>query len=157
VTSRLLALLLALVPSLAGAAATCSFSSTPGMSFGPYNDSSATPTDSSTSIVVSCFRIGGPADVTVTLQVGPSANSGTIATRQMRSGANPMNYNLYRDAGRSLVWGQTSGTDTGSITITNISNFGSKTGTFVIYGRIPALQNVNAGAYSDSVTLTVSP
>ena len=155
--SRLLLLLLACLPSLAGAAALCSFTSTPGMAFGPYDDSSAANTDSSTSIVVSCFRAGGAADVPVTLQIGPSATSGTIASRQMASGANRLNYNLYRDSGRSLVWGQTSGTDTVTITITNISNFTSKTGTFTIYGRVPALQNVPAGAYSDSVQMTVSP
>jgi len=158
VTSRLfILLLLAAAPSLAGAAASCTFTSTPGMGFGPYDDSSAAPTDSTTSIGVQCTRVGGAADVTVTLQVGPSATSGTTAARQMASGANRMNYNLYRDSGRTQVWGQSSGVDTGTITITNISNFATKGGTFVIYGRIPALQNVAAGAYGDSVQLTISP
>jgi spore coat protein U-like protein len=150
-------LLLAAAPSLAGAAAACTFSSTPGMGFGAYDDSSAATTDSTTSIVVQCLRIGGPADVTVTLQIGPSATSGAIAPRRMGSGANRMDYNLYRDSGRSQVWGQTAAVDVGSITITGIPNFASRSGTLVIYGRIPALQNVPAGTYSDSVRLTVSP
>ena len=153
---RILILLLALAPAAAGAATTCSFSSTPGMSFGAYDDSSATATDATTSIVVSCARSGGPTPVNATLQAGPSAGSGLIATRSMRSGANVMNYNLYRDSGRSQVWGQTSGVDTSSISIT-VPNNGSASGTFVIYGRIPALQNVPAGPYSDSVLLTISP
>ena len=156
-TSPLLAILLALAPAAAGAVTLCSFSSTPGMDFGGYDDSSPVNTDSTTSIVVQCFRVGGPADADVTLQIGPSANSGTITARQMRSGANAMNYNLYRDAGRSQVWGQTSGVDTVTATVTNIPNNGFKSGTFVIYGRIPALQNVAAGAYSDSVQITVLP
>lgn len=155
--SRLLLVLLALAPSVAGAAAACNFTSTPGMGFGAYDDSSAANDDSTTSIVVQCFRVGGPADVTVTLQLGPSATSGTIASRQMASGANRLNYNLYRDSGRSQVWGQTSGVDAGTITITGIPNFGNRSGTFVIYGRLPAQQNIPAGAYSDSVQLTVSP
>ena len=126
------------------------------MSFGAYNDSAAAPTDAATSIVVNCARNGGPATATVTLQIGPSANSGLITTRSMRSGANAMNYNLYRDSGRSQIWGQTSGVDTASISVT-MPNNGSNNGTFVIYGRIPALQNVPVGAYSDSVQITVAP
>jgi spore coat protein U-like protein len=157
VNSRVLALLVALAPSLVDAASTCNFTSTPGMAFGAYDDSSASNTDSTTSIVVQCFRIGGPADVVVTLQVGTSATSGGLAPRRMASGANRMDYNLYRDSGRTQVWGQTPGVDTATITITGIPNVGSRSGTFVIYGRIPALQNVPAGAYSDSVQLTVSP
>ena len=93
-TSRVLLLLLALAPSFVEAAATCSFSSTPGAAFGAYDDSSATADDTTTSIVVQCFRIGGPADVTVTLQLGPSATSGGLAPRRMGSGANRMDYNL---------------------------------------------------------------
>ena len=155
-TSRILALLAVLIPGLAGAATTCAFSSTPGMNFGAYDDSSASPTDAATSIVVNCSRNGGPTPTTVVLQVGPSANSGLIATRTMRSGANTMNYNLYRDSARSQVWGQTSGVDTGSISLT-VPNNNSANGTLVIYGRIPALQNAPAGAYSDSVQITVTP
>lgn len=155
-TSRILVLLLALASGGAHAATTCVFSSTPGMNFGAYSDSSASPTDATTSIVVNCSRNGGPTPTTVVLQVGPSANSGLITTRTMRSGANTMNYNLYRDSGRSQVWGQTSGVDTGSISLT-VPNNSSANGTLVIYGRIPALQNVPAGAYSDSVQITVSP
>ena len=154
--SRILALVVAISPGLAGAATTCAFSSTPGMSFGAYADASASPTDAATSIVVVCSRNGGPTPTTVVLQAGPSANSGLIATRQMRSGTNLMNYNLYRDSGRSQVWGQTSGVDTGSISLT-VPNNGSANGTLVIYGRIPALQNVPAGAYGDSVQITVTP
>ena len=153
---RTLIFLLAFVPALATASTTCSFSSTPGESFGAYDDSSSSPTDAATSIVVSCARNGGPGPVTVTLQIGPSANSGLISTRTMRSGANTLSYNLYRDAARSQVWGQTSGVDTGSVSIF-INNNSSASGTFVIYGRIPALQNVQAGTYSDTVQITVAP
>jgi spore coat protein U-like protein len=157
VSSRVLVFLLLLMPSAASALITCTFSSTPGMSFGPYNDSSAVATDSNTSIVVRCSRVLGTNNANVVLQVGPSATSGTIATREMASGANRMSYNLYRDGGRSQVWGQTPGVDTVSLNTGNIANGGSADVTFTIFGRIPALQNVNTGAYGDSVQLTVSP
>lgn len=155
--TRILAFLLGCAPALAGAATLCSFSSTPGMAFGVYDDASAAAADSTTSVIVRCARIGGPASVALTLQVGPSANSGLIATRRMRSGANLMDYNLYRDASRSSVWGQTSGVDTVTVDLTGIPNFGSRDATFVIYGRIPALQSLGAGAYGDSLQLTVMP
>jgi len=156
VTKRILTFLLCLAPAFGNAATTCTFTSTPGMSFGAYDDSSPSATDASTSIVVSCARNGGPTPVSATLHIGPSAGSGLIATRSMRSGANIMNYNLYRDAGRTQVWGQTTGVDTSSASIV-VPNNGSQTGTLVIYGRVPALQNVPAGTYSDSMQITISP
>ena len=155
--TRLVVFLLGFVPVLAGAATTCRFSSTPGMAFGTYDDAAAAPSDSTTSVVVRCFRAGGPSSAAVTLQIGPSGNSGLIATRRLRAAASLMDYNLYRDAARSSVWGQTSGVDAVTVELTGIPNFGSRTATFVIYGRIPALQNVGPGAYSDSVRLTVMP
>ena len=154
--NRILVFLLVLAPGVVAAATTCSFSSTPAMSFGAYDDSSASPTDATTSIVVSCARNGGPTPTNATLQIGTSVGSGLIATRSMRSGANVMNYNLYRDSGRTQVWGQTLGVDTSFTSIT-VPNNGSASGTLVIYGRIPALQNVPTGAYSDSVQITISP
>lgn len=136
---------------------TCRFVSVPGAAFGPYDDSSAAPTDTAASVVVSCSRVGGPATIDVTLSLGPSANSGQIANRAMRQGANTLNYNLYRDPSRAAVWGQTAGADTMTVRFNSIPNNGSQNGTFVIYGRIPALQNVAAGLYGDSVPLTVLP
>jgi spore coat protein U domain-containing protein, fimbrial subunit CupE1/2/3/6 len=149
---------LVLAPSLVLAqSAVCTFSSTPGAAFGAYDDSSPVATDTATSVVARCLRNGGPANITVTLQIGPSTGSGQIATRAMRAGAESLSYNLYRDAARTLVWGQTAGADAGTLTINGIPNNGSKDGSFVVYGRIPAGQSVAAGAYSDSVQLTVSP
>lgn len=157
-TRLALALALLLAPGIALAqTALCTFSSTPGAAFGVYDDSSAAPTDTATTVTASCARNGGPPNPAVTLQVGPSATSGLVATRQMRSGTSLMNYNLYRDAGRTAVWGQTAGVDAMTITLNGIPNNGAKDASFVIYGRIPALQNVAKGAYSDSVTITVMP
>jgi spore coat protein U-like protein len=157
VIRQIAALLLAIAPLPAAAVITCSFSSTPGMAFGAYDDSSATATNGATSVVARCTRVGGANTASVVLQIGPSATSGTIATRQMASGANRLSYNLYRDAARTLVWGQTTGVDTVAVSVGPIPNFGSRNATFTIYGRIPAQQNVAAGAYTDSVQLTVSP
>jgi len=153
----LAALALALAAAPLWAQTTCRFVSTPGAAFGAYDDSSAAPTDTAVSVVVSCTRVGGPATADVVLSLGPSANSGQIANRAMRQGANTLSYNLFRDASRSAVWGQTAGADTMTMRFTSIPNNGSQNGTFVIYGRIPALQNVGAGLYGDSLPLTLLP
>jgi spore coat protein U-like protein len=66
-----------------------------------------------------------------------------------------LGYNLYRDAARSLVWGDgTSGTTfpTGRF-VFNPPSFGNnQQAQFTVYGRIPANQNPAAGTYQ-----TVSP
>jgi spore coat protein U-like protein len=89
--------------------------------------------------------------------IGPSANSGTTTNRQLRTGSWPdtLNYNLYRDALRQSVWGETSGVDTMTIG-TSIPNNASRTVTFTIYGRINGAQDVHAGLYSDTVTVTIA-
>jgi spore coat protein U-like protein len=148
-------MLILLIPSLAEAASSCAFTSALGMNFGVYADSAASATDATTSVVITCTRDNGPTP-TATLQIGPSAGSGLVTTRSLRSGGNILNYNLYRDSGRTQVWGQTSGVDTSSVNFF-INNNSSGSATMVVYGRIPALQNVPAGTYSDSVQITISP
>jgi spore coat protein U-like protein len=156
VNKRVLVLLLAFMASPTEAFITCQFNSTPALAFGAYDDSSGVATNGATTVVVRCTRIGGANSANVTVQIGPGQWGG-VPARQMRSGANPMNYNLYRDAARTLVWGQTAGVDALTLNVGPISNGASLDANFTIYGRIPALQNVPAGTYTDSVQLTVSP
>ena len=135
---------------------TCSGSNA-GFSLGTYDAFRSTPLDSSTSFVVTCSRHGGPGSDLVSVGFGPSLNSGTIATRQLKitAGTDLLTYNLYRDAGRALVWGNTVGTDTVSQSI-SLANNTSGNLTFTIFGRINALQDVRAGDYADTVTITVT-
>jgi spore coat protein U-like protein len=135
---------------------TCSGSNV-AFSLGTYDAFRSTPLDSSTSFVVTCTRRGGPGSDLVSVGFGPSLNSGTIATRQLKilSGVDLLTYNIYRDAGRALVWGNTVGADTVSQTI-NLANNTSGNLTFTIFGRINALQDVRAGSYADTLTITVT-
>lgn len=152
----LVALAIALLPGGAAAAITCSASGT-SMSLGAYTGDSSSPTDSIGSFVVRCARDGGPPTVTVTVGIGASANGGGIANRQMRQagGSDLLAYNLYRDVLRQNVWGQTVGVDT-VIRSVDIPNKSSVDIPFNVYGRIPGLQSVYAGAYSDSLLVTFS-
>jgi spore coat protein U-like protein len=139
----------------------CRLVSTPGIAFGVYDVLSPAPNDTLTNVLVSCERNGGPQVVTVTLRVGPGNNSNSVVARRMRqlSGGNDyLEYGLYRDVSRTSVWGVSDGVDTVSQTISiAVPNKGIQSGTFTVYGRIPALQDVSAGSYSDRVDLTLTP
>ena len=141
----------------AGAQVTTCNGSNIALTLGNYDSYQSVPKDASAIFTVTCTRSGGPPTTTVTLGLGPSLNSGTVASRQLKltSGTDLLNYNLYRDAGRSLVWGNTIGTNTLSQTL-SIPNNTSGTLTFTLFGRIDALQDVRPGTYTDSLTATVS-
>lgn len=155
--ARLVFLLLAAVAVPAGAQVTTCNGSNVAMSLGNYDSYQSTPADSSATFVVTCTRSGGPSGTLVTVGLGPSLNSGTIATRRVKhtTAADQLAYNIYRDPARLLVWGSTAGVDAVSQTIT-LSNNTSGTITFTLYGRINALQDVRPGTYNDTVTITVT-
>lgn len=153
---RLLAAL-ALCACAADAAAetTCSGSNAT-LSLGNYLSYSATPVDSSGLLAVTCTRSGGPPNTSVTVGLGPSFNSGSIANRMARlaTGTDVLGYNLYRDANRLSVWGDTPGVDTVTRTI-SLANKTTDTITFTIFTRIPPLQDLREGVYSDQLLVTV--
>jgi spore coat protein U-like protein len=121
----------------------CSVSTT-AVAFGTYDPHSGTATDGVGSITLSCDKNNAP-----TMTVGISTGqSGGYATRRMSAGAWTLNYNLYTSATRTTVWGDGSG---GTSAPTPPGP-----GTYTIYGRIAPLQNVGAGSYSDSVSVTIT-
>lgn len=116
------------------------------LSFGAYDTTSSSDNDNVSAVTVAC-TIGTP------YQIGISAGGGTGATmaiRKMTNGANTLKYSLYSDTGRTTVWGNTLNTDTLSATAVLLPTAHS------VYGRVPALQNVPAGTYLDTVTVTLS-
>lgn len=144
-----------LVPLAAEAATVCRGGAA-SMNFGAYLGDSATPQDSIGSFRLQCTREGGPANISITMGIGPSASSGSITARQMQKsgGTDMLSYNIYRDATRLAVWGQTAGVDTMTIT-QNLPNKATTTVSFTLYGRINGLQNVSAGSYGDTLTVTI--
>lgn len=78
-------------------------------------------------------------------------NSGNnINARKMILGANSVAYQLYRNAGRTQVWGNTVGTNTVA---------GTGTGTaqnLTVYGQVPAQTTPPAGTYTDTVVVSVT-
>jgi spore coat protein U-like protein len=81
--------------------------------------------------------------------VGLSTGNGSYSQRRLSSGSATLDYNLYTDASRSIVWGDgTSGSSTVGGNGESVDH--------TVYGRIPAQQNVTAGNYGDTVIVTVT-
>ena len=130
----------ALLSAAAPAAAACS-ASTQAVSFGAYSPLSSTALDGVGTIGVTC-------DSALAFTIKLSAGNGTVDQRQMVSGASQLGYNLYVDAARLIIWGDGVNGSTMSATGPNAD--------LTVYGRIPALQNVVAGAYADTIVVTVT-
>lgn len=85
-----------------------------------------------------------------------NAGGGTTATitdRRMMAGTELLKYALYTDTARTVVWGD--GTTGNGSTITGTGSGSAQAST--IYARVPSGQTAaKAGAYSDTVTVTVS-
>ncbi len=118
--------------------------------FGNYSVYDTNPTDSmSGSVTYECFLA-----LAVTIRINLSRGSApSFSPRQMTSGANTLNYNLYRDAGRSTVWGD--GTGGTSFFQVSIPLLALRSSTVTVFGRIPALQDAAVGPYTDTVVATV--
>lgn len=157
--TRVLAVFAVVLAQSAWGATACRFSSSvPDMGFGSYDLLATAPTDTQLDVLIQCDRTGGPQNVTVDLGINQGTYGTSVANRRLglAGGTDVLDYGLFRDAGRSANWGFTNGVDTGSLTL-SVWNNGSATGTFRIFGRIPAGQNVSPGSYSDRIQLTLSP
>ncbi|MFJ3056211.1 spore coat U domain-containing protein [Herbaspirillum sp. NPDC087042] len=114
------------------------------IAFGSYTQ---TLSNQSGSITVLCTN-------GTTYNVGLDAGTGsgsTVTSRKMTAvGGGTLNYALYRDSGYTNNWGTTIGTDTMAGTGSGLTQ------TLTVYGQIPAAQTPLAGAYSDTVTVTLT-
>lgn len=117
--------------------------------FGSYSVYSVTATDSVGTITYRCTG-PGQADITISISQG---QSGSFTPRQMANGSEQLNYNLYRNAARTNIWGDGSGT-TRVFTRNNVPN--NQNFNLNVFGRIPAAQDVAAGGYADNVVVTVN-
>ncbi len=157
-------LLLALLssPVTAMAAGSCNVAVN-GLVFGSYDVFNLLPTDTTGTVVITCIDDGIPGglNIDVSILLSSSAISGSTANRQMAmvGGVDRLNYNLFRDAACTLVWGDTPGLDDYAIPKVKVPKNGSITlsPAVTIYGRIPEGQDVSAGSYTDSVLLTILP
>jgi spore coat protein U-like protein len=121
----------------------CGFSAT-SVSFGSYDVFSPVPLASTGTVSYRCLLPQG-----MTIWLGKGLNAPNNNPRQMASGMDRLNYNLYLDPGHTQIWGDP-----------NPNHYDDGTrGVWVnttvnVYGLIPAGQDVPAGNYTDSVTVT---
>lgn len=116
------------------------------LAFGDYVPTAADPKDSTSTVTVRC-TLG--TTYRVRLNQGLHG-TGVTARKMQRSGElDELAYALYRDTTRLLNWGETDG-ETDPFVGTGLAV------NHTVYGRIAAYQAVPAGAYSDTITVTVS-
>jgi spore coat protein U-like protein len=124
--------------------------STTAVSFGTYDTLSPANDDSTGVVLADCTA--GERNLVVSINGG---SSGSIAARTLLNGATALNYNLYTTAGRTIIFGDGI---TGSTVTMNFLNSagGVRHYNATVYGRIPPLQPVGAGLYTDTVTVTIT-
>lgn len=106
------------------------------------------PVDASTSLNVTCTKT---TPYSVALSAGTNAgNASAFGSRAMKSGNNSLPYQLYLDAGRTQVWGD--GNSSGVYAGTGTGSQQNLT----VYGRLPSLNGIVPGNYSDTVTVTIT-
>lgn len=135
------------IPVTATVASQCTISAT-ALNFGAYDPNQATDDTAASTISVTCSN---QLPVTIALDAGTSTGATETARLMVLAGKPSMKYAIYSDAGRANNWGSSAGTQ---------STTGAGTNTPVVlnvYGSIPKNQYaVGVGAYSDSVTATVT-
>ena len=126
-------------------AAQCTVTTT-SVNFGSYNVFDMTPTDSTGTVTLNCN--GGAKNVQVEISRGGAP---TFFSRFMSRSFEVLFYNLYQNAARTIIWGDGAGAppyyagDPANNTDVRLT----------IYARVPPGQDVSAGTYNDTVTVTV--
>jgi spore coat protein U-like protein len=156
--NRVWILALAMLAGTVQAGSFCRVTTLTELSFGGYDPFSPLPTDSSATLRVTCDATGREEHVLLDVGLGPSRASGSINARRLvnASGPDSLQYGLFRESGRSSLWGMNTGIDTVMRRL-SVPPHGAATVAFTIYGRIPPHQDVAVGTYSDTVQVTVSP
>jgi len=125
--------------------AACSVSAA-DLDFGAYVSNSPTAVLGQTNISLNC-GFGQSAEISLDAGTGP----GPTTNRRMEgTGAiGRISYDLIQDPGRTIHWGDRSGSDTLEVVTTGAAQ------AIPIYGQIPAGQREQSGTYTDTITIRV--
>lgn len=126
--------------------ATCAISTSAALPFGGYSVFNPTPSDSTASLTFVCTGVAGPVTISLT-GIQPDGS------RLLKNGADMLAYNVFTDAGRTQRWGD--GTFGSSPAVFPRPVDGA-VNTAILYGRIPARQDVAFGPYSDSIVAVLN-
>jgi spore coat protein U-like protein len=114
------------------------------LNFGNYTGAEV---DLTTSVRATCST-GTPYNVG--LSAGLSSGATVTARKMTGPAAELLNYSLSQDAAHQVNWGNTIGTDTVPETGTGAVQ------PLTVYGRIPAGQFLGPGAFTDTITVTLT-
>jgi spore coat protein U-like protein len=126
----------------------CTITTAP-VNFGAYDPvtaNSTSPLDGIGTVTVTCTK-GAPAKVGLGTGTNPQG-----ATRRMAApAAQYLTYELYKEAGRVTIWGDTptTGLDIPPAPDRNARNF-------TVFGRVAQAQDAAVGTYTDTVVATVN-
>lgn len=152
------AALLALAPLSQAQQFSCGVSAV-GVAFSSYDTVAVAPTYGTGRVDVACTLIKPPGtDVAYTIALSPGA-SGSYAGRTMLAAGSVLQYNLYVAAPPSIsVWGNGAGTTQAVAGVVSFRPPPGRTTTVshTVYGTIPARQDVAAGAYVDTIVVTLT-
>lgn len=140
------------IAACVGLGCTCVVAATPVL-FAVYDPDLATPTNSTGTITVTCTALIVGAVVSYNIRLS-KGNSSTYSPRYLTNGSFNLNYNLYTDAGRTLIWGDTTG-GTSEVSDGYTSIILNTIKLYTVYGQIPIHQVIGSGLYSDSIVATV--
>jgi spore coat protein U-like protein len=124
--------------------ANCLVSAT-NLNFGSTS-SLASNVDATSTVTVQCTNSTA---YTVALNAGTGTGA-TITVRKMTSGANTINYSLYTNSARSVLWGN------GTTGVTQSGTGSGNQQVYTVFGRIPPQSSPIPGSYSDTITVTVT-
>ena len=128
-------------------AANCVLTTTT-LNFGAYDPvqvNKTTPLTVSATIKIACTT---GTTTTLTIDTGLNPTHAVGASRAMASGSDYLSYELYTTSSKTTVWSTANA-------VSNAATSKAPTSELV-YGSIPAGQNVAAGSYSDTVTVTAT-
>jgi spore coat protein U-like protein len=119
---------------------------TTNLAFGTYPAVALGPTLLGTSTIQVTCQLGD----TYTIGLNDGANRAGSQRRMARTSAPAeyLNYNVFKDAARTVPWG-----DNGGSRVDGIGTGGVQS--YTVFGQLPGAQVVPAGAYVDTVTVTV--
>jgi spore coat protein U domain-containing protein, fimbrial subunit CupE1/2/3/6 len=125
------------------------------LAFGAYDPvviNAATDLTAQQALTINCTK--GTAATSIDLDNGANASG---AQRRMKAGTDFLNYNLFKDSARTSNW--TTGTTNGVVPDASTSKNTALTAggnPIVVYGTVPQNQDVPAGSYADTVTITIN-
>ncbi len=120
--------------------------------FGNFNPFQPAPININSQLSIQCNALSPIVNYSIALSTGLG---GGFNPRQMLSGLNTLNYNLYTAANLVTIWGDGTG-GTGVISA-NLATCLLAPCLYTVYGQLPAPQpTAHVGAYSDTITATVT-